>query len=239
MSNDYKYNPWPLGKLDIELRRNEPELARKLGFDWEDPRNLVDLFEKKLAEYTGAKYVVLVDCASHGIFLSLKYLKFEGEVSIPKHTYVSVPMEILNAGASFSFRDEKWVGEYELSPTKIIDSAGRFKRGMYLGNSYLQVLSFQIKKNLPIGRGGAILTDDINAYKWLKLASYDGRDLTTPYDDPNHVQMYGWHFYMTPEDAARGLILLSQIDESTYKDFSWNLYPDLTQYTLFDKKEND
>jgi dTDP-4-amino-4,6-dideoxygalactose transaminase len=233
MSNNYQYNPWPLGALNPELRRHEPDQARALGFEWDDPRNLVDLFEKELAQFTGAKYAVVVDCASHGIFLSLKYLQFNGEASIPKHTYASVPMEIINAGASFVFRDEKWVGEYQILPTKIVDSAGRFKRDMYLGEGHLQVLSFQIKKNLPIGRGGAILTDNVDAYNWLKLASYDGRDLTLPYDDPDHLQMFGWHYYMTPEDAARGLLLLGKIDESSYKDLSWELYPDLTKYSLF------
>jgi len=239
MPNSYKYNPWPLGKLDEKIRRPEPEQAQILGYDWEDARDLVDFFENELAEFTGAKYAVAVDCASHGIFLALKYLQFSGEASIPKHTYASVPMEIMNAGASFVFREEKWVGEYRILPTKVVDSAGRFRRGMYLGNGYLQVLSFQIKKNLPIGRGGAILTDDIEAFNWLKLARYDGRDLTLPYDHPDHLQMFGWHYYMTPEDAARGLLLLRQIDESNYKDFSWELYPDLSQYSLFGKRINE
>lgn len=239
MSNDYQYNPWPLGALDPEFRRPEPEQARRLGYDWEDPRNLVDSFENEIASFTGAKYAVAVDCASHGIFLALKYLQFTGEVSIPQHTYASVPMEIINAGASYVFRDEKWVGEYNLYPTKVIDSAGRFKRGMYVGEGHLQVLSFQIKKNLPIGRGGAILTDDVDAFNWLKLASYDGRDLTRPYDDPDHLRMFGWHFYMTPEDAARGLLLLNGIHESNFKDLSWELYPNLTQYTLFQEKYHD
>ena len=45
MINDYQYNPWPLGKLNPELRRTEPEIARKLGYEWDDPRNLVDIFQ--------------------------------------------------------------------------------------------------------------------------------------------------------------------------------------------------
>jgi dTDP-4-amino-4,6-dideoxygalactose transaminase len=42
---------------------------------------------------------------------------------------------------------------------------------MYVGLDALQVVSFQIKKRIPIGRGGIILTDDFEAYKWLKMAS--------------------------------------------------------------------
>jgi hypothetical protein len=51
--------------------------------------------------------------------------------------------------------------------------------------------------------------------------------------------MLGWHYYMTPEDAARGLLLLSQIEESNYKDFSWELYPDLTHFSLFKAENHD
>jgi dTDP-4-amino-4,6-dideoxygalactose transaminase len=86
---------------------------------------------------------------------------------------------------------------------------------MYIGNDALQVISFQIKKRIPIGRGGVILTDNEDAYKWLKLASYDGRDLTKPYTDPEHVSMVGYHMYMTPEDAARGIILIDVVNASS------------------------
>jgi dTDP-4-amino-4,6-dideoxygalactose transaminase len=68
---------------------------------------------------------------------------------------------------------------------------------MYVGLDALQVVSFQIKKRIPIGKGGIILTDDFEAYKWLKMASYDGRDLNLPYTDENHVQMLGYHMYDT------------------------------------------
>jgi dTDP-4-amino-4,6-dideoxygalactose transaminase len=94
-------------------------------------------------------------------------------------------------------------------------------------------LSFQIKKHLPIGRGGAILTNDESAYKWLKLASYDGRNLKTAYDSEDHLIQLGWHYYMTPEDAARGLLLLNKIENRNPKDLSWDRYPDLTTYTFF------
>ena len=75
--------------------------------------------------------------------------------------------------------------------------------------------------NSFFGKGGIILTDSLEAYNWLKLASYDGRDLTTPYTDKNHVKMLGYHMYMTPEDAARGIILMdsiSRVNEDTGND---------------------
>ena len=100
---------------------------------------------------------------------------------------------------------------------------------MYLGGDVLQVLSFQIKKKIPIGKGGVILTDDEQAYNWLKLASYDGRDLRTPYTDENHVRQIGWHMYMTPEDAARGIILMDKTPEINEDFQNDGMYPEIKE----------
>ena len=229
------YNSWPLGKLPIEMQRKEPSLLKNLGYHWDDPRDIVDLFEQKLAQYAGSKYAVTVDCDSNALFLSLKYRKAAGFATTPIRTYISVPMQIIHAGLQPLFRNEKWSGCYELQPWNIYDSAARFTRGMYVGDDALQVLSFQIKKRLPIGKGGAILTDSIEAYNWLKLASYDGRDLKTPYDSDEHVKQIGWHYYMTPEDAARGIILMDMLPADNEDSMSWENYPDLSSMEIFKK----
>jgi dTDP-4-amino-4,6-dideoxygalactose transaminase len=200
---------------------------------WDDARDIVQMFENKLAEYSGAKYAVAVDCASNGLFLCLKYRGATGEITIPACTYVSVAMQILHAGCSPKFVDFEWSGVYELSPWNIVDSAARFTEGMYEGGDSLQVLSFQIKKRIPIGRGGAILTNSKEAYEWLKLASYDGRNLDTPYDDINHVASIGWHFYMTPEDAARGIWLMDRVPRVNDDTMSYLNYPDLRSLKIF------
>ena len=101
---------------------------------------------------------------------------------------------------------------------------------MYLGGNILQILSFQIKKRLPIGKGGAILTNSKEAYDWLKLSSYDGRDLNTSYSSKSHFQSLGWHFYMTPEDAARGILIMDQLGADLPDTMSWENYPDLLGY---------
>jgi dTDP-4-amino-4,6-dideoxygalactose transaminase len=91
------------------------------------------------------------------------------------------------------------------------------------------VVSFQIKKRVPIGKGGIILTDSEDAYKWLKLASYDGRDLNTPYTSEEHVQMLGYHMYMTPEDAARGIILMDSVPEQNEDTGNHTTYIDVSE----------
>jgi dTDP-4-amino-4,6-dideoxygalactose transaminase len=227
------YNSWPLGKLPSEWQRPEPALIRDLGYSWDDPRDIVDIFEKKLAAFSGSKYAVVTDCCTNAIFLSLKYLRAEGSATIPKHTYTSVPMQLIHAGLAPRFDDIMWSGLYEIGDTGVVDGAGRFTEGMYFGKDSLHTLSFQIKKRLPIGRGGAILTDSKDAYEWLKFASYDGRNLNSPYDSPNHVQMVGWHYYMTPEDAARGIWLMDQLPKDMPDTMAWENYPDLSKMSVF------
>jgi dTDP-4-amino-4,6-dideoxygalactose transaminase len=225
-----KFNSWPSGKLPKEFQRTELDLVKQLGYHWDDPRDIVGIFERKVAEFAGAKYGVSVDCCTHGVFLSLKYLNAQGLVEIPKHTYQSIPMYIKHAGCHPTFRDEQWSGAYQLKPYPVWDAATRWRRNMYLGG--LHVVSFQIKKRIPIGRGGMILTDDKQAYEWLCKARYDGRDLdVSQWDDD--ADICGWHMYMTPEDAARGIILMDQVPDDTPDCGSWESYADLSQKKLW------
>jgi dTDP-4-amino-4,6-dideoxygalactose transaminase len=238
-TNKYQYNSWPLGKLPKEFQRPELELIKQKGYDWKDARDAVDIFEKKVADFAGSKYAITTDCCTNGLFLSLKYLQIIKEIdsnttiTIPDRTYVSVPMQILHTNCNLKFRDYEWSGLYQLEGTRIWDSAVRWTKGMYVGNDALQVISFQLKKRIPIGKGGIILTNDEKAAKWLKLASYDGRDLTVPYTDNQHVLMNGYHMYMTPEDAARGILLMDQIpDVNEDSGGSYN-YTKLSELNIF------
>ena len=239
MESKYKYNAWPLGKVPKELQRPELDVIKTLGYNWSDPRDVIDMFESKVAKLAGCKYAAAIDCCSNGIFLSIKYLQHIGEIlkvdtlSIPDRTYVSVPMQINHCGNSFNLIDLEWSGIYQIGDTRVWDSAGRFTKGMYVGGNAIQILSFQIKKIIPIGRGGMILTDDEEAYKWIKLASYDGRDLATPYDKEGHVKMMGYHMYMTPEDAARGIILMDNRPEINEDSQNHTMYPNLRNMLNF------
>lgn len=228
------YNPWPIGKVPKEFQRPELDRLKELGYDWSDPRDVVTMFEEKVAKFAGSKYAVTIDCCSHGLFLSLKYLQHTKELEkdtalvIPKMTYVSAPIQVIHAGNKVIFEDLEWSGVYQLKGTRVWDGAVRWNKNMYVGLNALQVVSFQIKKRIPIGKGGIILTDDFEAYKWLKLASYDGRDLNTPYTDENHLRMLGYHMYMTPEDAARGIILMDQTPEENEDTGNSNTYVDVS-----------
>lgn len=187
---------------------------------------VVNQFERRVAEYAGARYGVAVDCCTSALFLCFKYLKVECVV-VPAKTYISVPMAVLHAGGAVTFSDEEWSGVYQLKPYQIFDGAKRFREGMYEGG--LHCLSFHAKKLLNIGRGGMVLTDDEDAASWLRKARYDGRE-GKPYTEET-VTTLGWHCYMTPEQAARGLVLMDSIPDNSPDQQEG--YPDLREMPVF------
>jgi dTDP-4-amino-4,6-dideoxygalactose transaminase len=225
------YRIWPLGHIPERLQRPELRQLEKEGYSYKDAREAVTMFENKVAAFAGSKYAVAVDCCTHALELSLRYWRSLGNtphdnmIEIPRHTYISVPQMIKRVGFNVQFVRDRWQGIYWLRDTQVIDAAVRWQEGMYVPNSYY-CLSFQIKKTIPIGRGGMILTDDADAAEWCRLKSYDGRDLTLPYDHPDHVKMSGYHYYMTPEDAARGILLMDKIDFRG-DSAGWENYPDV------------
>lgn len=194
------------------------------------PYDIVRSFEETIAEWAGSKYAVAVESGTAALFLSCLYRKVK-EVTIPKFTYPSVPASIINAGGKVRFSDKKWRGVYELAPYRIWDGALRFRKGMYNGG--LHCLSFHIKKHLPIGRGGMVLTDDWEAYKWLKLMRFDGRE-ELPLEDTT-ISVVGWNMYLTPEQAARGLQLFELVKNRGNEDMDSEAqgYPDLSKYEVF------
>jgi dTDP-4-amino-4,6-dideoxygalactose transaminase len=68
-----KYNPYPLGEIPKELQRKELDQLRDAGYEFNDAREVVTLFENKVAVFAGSKYAVAIDCCSNGLFLALKY----------------------------------------------------------------------------------------------------------------------------------------------------------------------
>jgi len=195
----------------------------------------VDEFEKVIAEFAGSKYAVAVDSCTNALFLCCKYKRVT-VVSIPRFTYPGVACSIKHAGGKIFFTNTKWKGAYMLAPHKIVDSALRFREGMYIKGS-LYCLSFHWKKHLPIGRGGMILTDDKEAYDWFKRARFDGRR-EKPLDK-DKFDMLGWNMYLTPDQAERGLELFRYMMEMELMqedlDVDKQNYPDLSQWGVYAK----
>lgn len=196
-------------------------------------------FEEKVAEYTGAPYAVSVDNMSNALFLALYYEKVSGlEITIPSRTYMSVPCEIIHAGAKVKFEpvEGKTIrGAYQLKPTKVWDSALRFTSNMYIPNTHMCLSFTGPHKHMKLGKGGMILTDDENAYEWFKRARFSGRNECSYHDDK--FDMIGWNFYMMPEIAARGLLMMNgfyNLDGSAKDNPDLELpYPDLSKFPIY------
>jgi dTDP-4-amino-4,6-dideoxygalactose transaminase len=183
-------------------------------------------FESALAEFTGAPYAVMTDCCTHAIELCLRYDNIQ-RVTFPAHTYLSIPMTMHKLDITYNYTDKLWIGEYQFIGTRIWDSARLLKQGMYREDQ-LQCLSFGYDKPLSIGRGGAILTDDVEIYNVLIQQRYDGRDLTVSPWEQQKVFRVGYHYKPTIEEAVKGLELLPNVDqEPKYKE-----YPDLRNITI-------
>lgn len=199
------------------------------------PFDAVRNFEHALAQYCGSKYAVAVESCSAAILLSCAYFKV-GKVTIPSRTYPSIPCSIIHAGGTVEFEDIEWSGIYQLKPYPIYDGAKRFRRGMYIKDS-LHCLSFHAKKILPIGRGGAILTNCESAYNWLKVASFDGRHPGVPLS-LDQFDLLGWNVYMTPEQASRGHLLLSMASDYYPDQIEDPPYPDLSAFDIYKANKN-
>jgi dTDP-4-amino-4,6-dideoxygalactose transaminase len=198
-----------------------------------DPRRayrvVVD-FEDEIEDYTGAPFAVTVDSCTNALHLALLYerlVNWHKRVTLPKRTYVGVMQAALNAGYVIDWDSADWHDSYRLAPTAVIDSARLIPRAGYQPST-LTCLSFHAAKQLPLGRGGAILTDSAAAYQWLRRARTDGR---APGDTSPYATFPGHHMYMPPDTAARGLWILSRYEGREFAPLPPDPYPDLSAIT--------
>lgn len=247
---------------------------------------ITEQFEQELCKYTGSPYAVAVDNCSNALFLALYYeLQIKNDwpvfkdshwrkptISIPRHTYPSVPCEIIHAGGkvefkhnssffanSYGIKENNAEGSYRLVPTRVWDSALSFTHNMYKAGQYMCLSFTGPYKHLKLGKGGAILTDDLQFALWAKRARFSGRQECSYFDDKfdesisagdykEDIDRYvnfrippiaGWNFYMMPEIAARGILLMQQFYDRDGKPKSNEdlclHYPDLSKFKVFNQ----
>ena len=191
---------------------------------------IVRKFENEIAKFYGAPFAVGVDSCTHAIELCLRYVKPQ-KIEIPAHTYLSVAFLGEKLGIDWNWKDEKWQNYYYIGHTNIIDAAVYWKENCYIPNSFM-CLSFQYQKHLNIGKGGMILTDNINASIELKKMSHDGRDPDIPWREQN-INTIGYHYNMTPEIAEDGLIKLPKAKLKKPRNWKLSDWPDLREMDIF------
>ena len=206
--------------------------------------DFIAIFEQKIAKYTGFKYAVCVDCCTNGIIIALEMLNRLNEVDkceilqIPSQTYMSIPMTLKIHGWNIQLVDIKWEKSYRIGNTCVFDAATDFKKDLiydFPEKNSIVCVSFQQKKRLSLGRGGAILLDDEYKYKLLKRMVHDGRNShITQFSEVNinpEDIILGYHCYLEPDKAAKGILKLNQ-PLPEYKIHTYKEYPDLKKLNI-------
>ena len=142
-------------------------------------------------------------------------------------------MTLMKLDIPFSFVNIKWKEYYFFGNTRIVDAAVLFTPKTYI-NGQLMCLSFQHKKMLGLGRGGAILCPNEQEYNELKKMAYDGRDDSKPWAEQN-IKTIGYHYYMTPETAVIGSEIFKKKKDLKPESKGSADYRDLRKYTFFKK----
>ena len=192
-------------------------------------------FEKALAEFTGAPFAIMTDCCTHALELCFRYDRVQSCLFTP-FTYLSIPMLMHRLDIHYRYLEhaEQWTGEYQFYGTRIWDSARRLEPGMFKPG-HIQCLSFGHGKPLQIGRGGAILLDDEEAYRKILRQRYDGRDLTvSPWVEQREFEV-GYHYRPTIEEAQLGLALLQGVIDNPQPP-KFVPYPDLRTIKIIGPK---
>ena len=193
--------------------------------------NIINKFEKQIAEFYGAPYAIAVDSCTHGVELALRYTNTD-HMHVPNRTYLSIPFLADKLNIDLFWKDELWIDYYYITD-QVIDAAVLWKSGSYIPNTFMGV-SFQFQKHLSLGRGGILLTDNKEAAIELKKMSYDGRHPDLPWRDQD-IDTIGYHYYMTPETAQLGLDKLPLAITNTPRQWVVTDWPDLTQMKIFKK----
>jgi dTDP-4-amino-4,6-dideoxygalactose transaminase len=185
----------------------------------------VERFENKLSEFTGAPYVVTTDCCTHAIELCFRLLEIK-ETRFTAFTYISVPMTMRLLGVDYELSGTDWKDEYSFLGTPVWDSARCLKPKMYRQRQY-QCLSFGPGKPLDNVRGGAILLDNEEHYRQLKMMSYDGRDPSYQNWIDQKIYKQGFHYMMRYEECESATLLLDNYISSGDFEHRYKPYPDV------------
>ena len=190
----------------------------------------VETFENKLADFTGAPYVVTTDCCTHAIELCFRLLEIK-TCKFSAYTYISVPMTMSLLSVDYELSDIEWHGEYQFLGPPVWDSARCLKPGMYRHGQY-QCLSFGHGKPLDNVRGGAILLDNEEHYNKLKMMSYDGRDLSHKNWIEQKTYTQGFHYMMRYEECDSASLLLDNYISAGEFEHRYKPYPDVRQINI-------
>ena len=180
---------------------------------------VVQQFERKIANYVGAKYACSIHSATMAIFMSL--LEQERQtITIPSIIPPVVPNAILTSDHEVAYKDDiDWVGHsyvlHDFGDYKIIDSAQQLDKDQYKEQANEQdLMIFSFYPTKPVGSidGGMIVSDDKTKIDRLKTLSRYG----TNFEDNSWERKFvlpGWKMYMNSVQAYVALQNFNKLEE--------------------------
>ena len=221
----------------------------------------VEEFEKKIAQYVGAKYACSVNSATSAIFLIMKekrtYVREPVTINIPS----MIPPVVANAALTSGFfhelnfvDDVDWVGDsyvlHQFKDFKVVDSAQKLQKGQFrkeCNPEDLMIFSFYPTKPLGGSDGGMIVTDDYEKYKWYKEAVLNGMSYAENNWDRG-ISFPGYKMYMSSIQAQillnnfktfdKKMRVLKQLSDTYNKEFGYeNTSQHLYRIEVLDNKK--
>ena len=221
----------------------------------------VEEFEKKIAQYVGAKYACSVNSATSAIFLIMKekrtYVREPVKINIPS----MIPPVVANAALTSGFfhelnfvDDVDWVGDsyvlHQFKDFKVVDSAQKLQKGQFrkvCNPEDLLIFSFYPSKPLGGSDGGMIVTDDYEKYKWYKEAVLNGMSYAENNWDRG-ISFPGYKMYMSSIQARillnnfktfdKKMRVLKQLSDTYNKEFGYeNTSQHLYRIEVLDNKK--
>ena len=221
----------------------------------------VEEFEKKIADYVGAKYACSVNSATSAIFLIMKekrtYVREKVTINIPS----MIPPVVANAALTSGFfhklnfvDDVDWVGDsyvlHQFKDFKVVDSAQKLQEGQFrkeCNPEDLMIFSFYPTKPLGGSDGGMIVTDDYEKYKWYKEAVLNGMSYAENNWDRG-ISFPGYKMYMSSIQAQillnnfktfdKKMRVLKQLSDTYNKEFGYeNTSQHLYRIEVLDNKK--
>jgi perosamine synthetase len=208
-------------------------LEEVLDSGWWAQGKKVEEFEKKWAEYTGAKYAVATNSCTSALDIAVRVAPLKDTVSVTPFTFVSSALCILNAGKKVKFVD---IDEKSLctpyADIQVMYAGNQSGDGIIYDMAHsggvkhrglICCWSFHAVKNLPTGDGGMLTTNNYEIYKRAKALAWCGIDKTT-YDRSHsgyawdyNISEVGLKANMNDLTASIGLAQLKKLDERNAK----------------------
>jgi perosamine synthetase len=196
-------------------------------------------FERRFADYVGARHALFVSSGTEALFLAFQALGLKDVTfAVPSLTFTATAAEVLHSGNRIRFIDVDReticaTGTYDSPLVKVHyggkfstaqgtvtveDSAHLVQREQCRDNPNLVCFSFAYSKNMTTAEGGMLATNSDEVNQWLRRARFFGIDrhgllknAQRP-DWPYTVEFPGWKSNASEFQAALGLAQLPKLE---------------------------